>query len=195
MWHTVFRPLPCRNNDRSSSARFGVYSNTDAQDGIPLTETFLPESFQNHGYYTAAVGKWHLSKISNVPVPEDKQTRDYHDNFTTFSAEEWQPQNRGFDYFMGFHAAGTAYYNFPSLFKNRERVPAKGYISDQLTDEAIGVVDRAKHLTSLLCFTWLIMLRTCQMIILHRINIRSNLIPVVKQQITTTLPFILLIRV
>ena len=94
----------------------------------------------------AAVGKWHLSKISNVPVPEDKQTRDYHDNFTTFSAEEWQPQNRGFDYFMGFHAAGTAYYNSPSLFKNRERVPAKGYISDQLTDEAIGVVDRAKTL-------------------------------------------------
>ncbi|WP_250554079.1 sulfatase-like hydrolase/transferase, partial [Escherichia coli] len=46
-------------------------SNTDAQDGIPLTETFLPELFQNHGYYTAAVGKWHLSKISNVPVPED----------------------------------------------------------------------------------------------------------------------------
>ncbi|HAX9387068.1 TPA: FdhF/YdeP family oxidoreductase [Escherichia coli] len=57
-----------------------------------------------------------------------------------------QPQNRGFDYFMGFHAAGTAYYNSPSLFKNRERVPAKGYISDQLTDEAIGVVDRAKTL-------------------------------------------------
>ncbi|XNM78787.1 sulfatase-like hydrolase/transferase [Escherichia coli] len=22
------------------------------QDGIPLTETFLPELFQNHGYYT-----------------------------------------------------------------------------------------------------------------------------------------------
>ncbi|STP19986.1 sulfatase ydeN [Escherichia coli] len=40
----------------------------------------------------------------------------------------------------------TAYYNSPSLFKNRERVPAKGYISDQLTDEAIGVVDRAKTL-------------------------------------------------
>ena len=115
-----------------------------------------------------------MSKISNVPVPEDKQTRDYHDNFTTFSAEEWQPQNRGFDYFMGFHAAGTAYYNSPSLFKNRERVPAKGYISDQLTDEAIGVVDRAKTLTSLLCFTWLIMLRTCQMIILHRIKYQKQ---------------------
>ncbi len=25
-----------------------------------------------------------LVKNRNVPVPEDKQTRDYHDNFTTF---------------------------------------------------------------------------------------------------------------
>ncbi|HFN3972446.1 TPA: sulfatase-like hydrolase/transferase, partial [Escherichia coli] len=130
--HGVSGPSRAAIMTGRAPARFGVYSNTDAQDGIPLTETFLPELFQNHGYYTAAVGKWHLSKISNVPVPEDKQTRDYHDNFTTFSAEEWQPQNRGFDYFMGFHAAGTAYYNSPSLFKNRERVPAKGYISDQL---------------------------------------------------------------
>lgn len=40
---------------------------------------------------------------------------------------------------MGYHAAGTAYYNSPSLFHNKERVKAKGYISDQLTDEAIGV--------------------------------------------------------
>lgn len=109
--HGVSGPSRAAIMTGQAPARFGVYSNTDAQDGIPLTETFLPELFQNHGYYTAAVGKWHLSKISNVPVPEDKQTRDYHDNFTTFSAEEWQPQNRGFDYFMGFHAAGTAYYN------------------------------------------------------------------------------------
>ncbi|EEW5341455.1 sulfatase-like hydrolase/transferase [Escherichia coli] len=83
--HGVSGPSRAAIMTGRAPARFGVYSNTDAQDGIPLTETFLPELFQNHGYYTAAVGKWHLSKISNVPVPEDKQTRDYHDNFTTFS--------------------------------------------------------------------------------------------------------------
>lgn len=144
--HGVSGPSRAAIMTARSPARFGVYSNTDAQNGIPLTETFLPELFQNHGYYTAAIGKWHLSKISNVPVPEDRQTRDYHDNFTTFSAEAWQPQNRGFDYFMGFHAAGTAYYNSPSLFRNREHIQASGYISDQLTDEAIGAIDRAKTL-------------------------------------------------
>lgn len=144
--HGVSGPSRAAIMTARSPARFGVYSNTDAQDGIPLTETFLPELFQNHGYYTAAIGKWHLSKISNVPVPEDRQTRDYHDNFTTFSAEEWQPQNRGFSYFMGFHAAGTAYYESPSLFRNREHIQARGYISDQLTDEAVSAIDRAKTL-------------------------------------------------
>ncbi|BFI61536.1 sulfatase [Yersinia pseudotuberculosis] len=144
--HGVSGPSRAAIMTGRSPARFGVYSNTDAQNGISLEETFLPELLQNNGYYTAAIGKWHLSKISNVPVPEAEQTRDYHDNFTTYSADEWQPQNRGFQYFMGYHAAGTAYYNSPSLFHNKERVKAKGYISDQLTDEAIGVANRAKSL-------------------------------------------------
>ena len=144
--HGVSGPSRAAIMTGRSPARFGVYSNTDAQNGISLEETFLPELLQNNGYYTAAIGKWHLSKISNVPVPEAEQTRYYHDNFTTYSADEWQPQNRGFQYFMGYHAAGTAYYNSPSLFHNKERVKAKGYISDQLTDEAIGVANRAKSL-------------------------------------------------
>lgn len=144
--HGVSGPSRAAIMTGRSPARFGVYSNTDAQNGISLEETFLPELLQNNGDYTAAIGKWHLSKISNVPVPEAEQTRDYHDNFTTYSADEWQPQNRGFQYFMGYHAAGTAYYNSPSLFHNKERVKAKGYISDQLTDEAIGVANRAKSL-------------------------------------------------
>lgn len=144
--HGVSGPSRAAIMTGRSPARFGIYSNTDAQDGVPLAELFLPELFQNHGYYTAAIGKWNLSKISNVPIDEKKQTRDYHDNFITYSDEPWQPQNRGFDYFMGYHAAGVAYYNSPSLFKNRERTPAIGYSSDQLTNEAIGVVDRAKML-------------------------------------------------
>ena len=144
--HGVSGPSRAAILTARAPARFGVYSNSDAQDGIPLEETFLSELLQNHGYYTAAIGKWHLSKISNVGVPEEKQTRDYHDNFTTFSAEEWQPQNRGFNYFMGYHASGVSLYNSPSLFRNRENIKAEGYISDQLPDEVIGVIDRASKL-------------------------------------------------
>lgn len=125
-------------------SRYGVYGNTDSQDGIPTSEFFLPELFQNYGYYTSCVGKWHLSKITNIEVPENMRTRDYHDNFTTYGDEPGQPQNRGFTYFYGFHPAGTAYYNSPALFENRQHIKAEGYISDQLTDAAIRTVNRAK---------------------------------------------------
>lgn len=125
-------------------SRFGVYSNDDSEKGVPLDHKFLAELFQNYGYETTAIGKWHVGEITNVPVPPEKQTRDYHDNFTTYCNEPYQPQNRGFDYFMGFHPAGAAYYNSPSLFRNREHIEAKGYITDQLTDEAINRIKHAK---------------------------------------------------
>lgn len=142
--HAMSGPSRAAIMTARSPSRYGVYGNTDSQDGIPTTEVFLPELFQNFGYYTACVGKWHLSKITNIPVPEDQQTRDYHDNFVTYGDEPGQPQNRGFSYFFGFHPAGTAYYNSPALFENREHVKAEGYISDQLTDAAIKAVNRAK---------------------------------------------------
>lgn len=122
-------------------ARLGIYSNDDSEKGVPVTETFMPELFRNYGYNTAAIGKWHVSEITNVPVPENQRTRDYHDNFVTWSAEPFQPQNRGFNYFFGYHNSGAAYYNSPSLFRDRENVKAKGYLTDQLTDEAIHVIN------------------------------------------------------
>ena len=142
--HAMSGPSRAAIMTARSPSRYGVYGNTDSQDGIPTDELFLPELFQNFGYYTACVGKWHLSKITNIPVPEYQQTRDYHDNFVTYGDEPGQPQNRGFTYFMGFHPAGTAYYNSPALFENRTHIKAEGYISDQLTDAAIKAVDTAK---------------------------------------------------
>ena len=141
--HAMSGPSRAAIMTARSPSLYGVYGNTDSQDGIPTDEVFLPELFQNFGYYTACVGKWHLSRITNIPVPEEQQTRDYHDNFVTYGDEPGQPQNRGFTYFFGFHPAGTAYYNSPALFENREHVKAEGYISDQLTDAAIKVVNRA----------------------------------------------------
>ena len=57
--HGVSGPSRAAIMTGRAPARFGVYSNTDAQDGIPLTETFLPELFQNHGYYLSLI---HISE-------------------------------------------------------------------------------------------------------------------------------------
>ncbi len=138
MWHTVSPAPPMSNNKPVKLPPALVSIPIPMLGGIPLTETFFPELFQNHGYYTAAVGKWHLEK-SVIYGTEDKQTRDYHDNFTTFSAET-QPKTVALITLWDSTLQERHITTCLSLFKNRERVPAKGYISDQLTDEAIGII-------------------------------------------------------
>ncbi len=78
-------------------------------------------------------------------MPEDKQTRDYHDNFTTFLRKNGNRKTVAL-IALWDSMLRERHITTPFTVQNRERVPAKGYISDQLTDEAIGVVDRAKTL-------------------------------------------------
>lgn len=60
----------------------GVTANISAgEDGVPLDEHFLPESFRAANYQTWMMGKWHLGG-------------------TTSTA--YLPQSRGFDHFYGF---------------------------------------------------------------------------------------------
>lgn len=127
-------------------ARYGIYSNNDVAKGVPPNEYYLVQSLRNHGYYTAALGKWHMCQTTRVRLPKEKQTRDYHDNSVIYCNEPYQPQNRGFDYFFGFHASGAAYYNSPTLFRGREKAPAEGYLTEQLTDEAINQIKIAQKL-------------------------------------------------
>ncbi|BCL75926.1 sulfatase [Jeongeupia sp. HS-3] len=142
--HGVSGPSRAAIMTSRAPSRYGIYSNDDAEKGVSLDETFLAKYFQDYGYSTAAIGKWHVSEITNVPIAKDKQTRDYHDNFVTYANEPYQPQNRGFGYFFGYHNSGAAYYNSPSLFQNRENVQPKGYLTEQLTDQALKVMKNSK---------------------------------------------------
>ncbi len=55
--------------------------------GLPVTETFLSTTLQEAGYYTGAIGKWHLG----------------------FTPEN-HPNNRGFDNYYGFLGGGHQYF-------------------------------------------------------------------------------------
>ena len=72
-------------------------------DGLPLTETLMSSIYQDAGYRTAAIGKWHLG-----------------------DAKQFWPINRGFDYWYGFSGGGMSYWGKP----NNKRGPVSGVLEN-----------------------------------------------------------------
>lgn len=109
--------------------RFGGYVNRDIETGgIPADQLFPSQVLQKSGYATAAIGKWHIAKRQGGMDRGSGQ----------------HPLDRGFDYFFGFNLYGTSYYNSDILYRNYEKAQARGYLTEQFTDEAIGFVERSK---------------------------------------------------
>ncbi|AMX04177.1 sulfatase [Microbulbifer thermotolerans] len=109
--------------------------------GVPTEEKFISKLLNENGYYTGAVGKWHLGE-----------------------APEYHPNRRGFDEFYGFLGGGHKY--FPEEFKkayadqlaqgvtnidhyllpleyNGKAVDESEYITDALSREAVRFVEKA----------------------------------------------------
>jgi arylsulfatase A-like enzyme len=88
--------------------------------GVPASEKFLTESFQQAGYQTAVIGKWHLG----------------HSN------KKLLPASRGFDHFYG-HLNGAIDYNTHlrdggiDWQRNGQSVREDGYSTSLLAGEAL----------------------------------------------------------
>ncbi|WP_075344069.1 sulfatase-like hydrolase/transferase [Tenacibaculum agarivorans] len=111
--------------------------------GVTTKEQYISKTLQKAGYYTGAVGKWHLGTV-----------------------QKYHPNNRGFDDFYGFLGGGHNY--FPKQFKaeyekqkangnteirdyitplefNGKEVDENEYITDALSREAVNFIDRANQ--------------------------------------------------
>ena len=110
--------------------RFGHIHNPKfrAGEGLPLSETLLPETLVQAGYVSGIVGKWHLG-----------------------DAPRFRPRERGFDEFFGLIGGGHDYFKSAGsdareylipLSENGEDVPVEGYLTQQLTDAALDFVRR-----------------------------------------------------
>ncbi|WP_299635296.1 sulfatase-like hydrolase/transferase [uncultured Tenacibaculum sp.] len=111
--------------------------------GITTKEEFISKTLQKSGYYTGAIGKWHLGTV-----------------------QKYHPNNRGFDDFYGFLGGGHNY--FPKQFKaeyekqkangntkirdyitplqfNGKEVDENEYITDALSREAINFINKANQ--------------------------------------------------
>lgn len=110
--------------------RFGHVHNPKfrAGEGLPISESMLPDVLADEGYVSALVGKWHLG-----------------------DGPEYHPLQRGFDEFFGFLGGGHDYFESADrdageylipLEANGEEIPVEGYLTDQLTAAALDFVRR-----------------------------------------------------
>jgi len=105
-----------------SGKREGRFKPAPLNDRMPLSEVTLGEAFQEAGYRTAFLGKWHLGP-----------------------SEEFWPEQQGFELNFGGHVRGAprsyfAPYNNPRLSDG----PKGEYLTARLAEEAVGAIDKFK---------------------------------------------------
>ena len=98
--------------------------------GLAATGASLPALLKANGYATGLFGKWHLGW-----------------------KPEFSPNRHGFDEFYGFLSGAHSYYTnqaevrstgrgLPDLFENAKPVDATGYLTDAITQRAVGFISR-----------------------------------------------------
>lgn len=101
--------------------RFGHEFNPSGPNGLPLTESTLPDHLKQAGYVTGMVGKWHLGAL---PAQV--------------------PQQRGFGDFYGFLGGAHSYFKTEGMLRGSEPVKELDYTTDAFGREAVAYVERNK---------------------------------------------------
>jgi arylsulfatase A-like enzyme len=119
---------PSRAGMLTGRADIGFEGNADAVHGLNLSLETMADTMRRAGYATSCIGKWHLG------------AQDSH-----------YPTERGFDYFCGLREGSRSYFydesnsdspgNPHGIEINGEQIKFEGYLTDYLTDQAIGVID------------------------------------------------------
>ena len=89
-----------RYQDRFGYSRNPLYAPQDAGMGLPLTEETMADILKRNGYYSTAIGKWHLGTHPDL-----------------------HPQKRGFNEFFGFLEGGHHY--MPEMWTLHDDTKAK----------------------------------------------------------------------
>lgn len=98
----------------------GLYAHkhkvVDNNNPVSKELVFFPQYLQQIGYQTAMIGKWHMGG-------------------------EFDDPQRGFDHWVSFKGQGSYLPEKNGLNVDGKHVPQKGYITDELTDYAIGFLE------------------------------------------------------
>ena len=101
--------------------RTGVYDTSSGGERINADESTIADLLKEHGYQTAAYGKWH----NGMQPP-------YH------------PNAKGFDDFYGFASGHWGNYFSPMLEHNGALVKGNGFLVDDLTDHGLQFIENNK---------------------------------------------------
>ena len=107
-----------------SICAFGITHALGGSRAVPADEHFLPQAFNEAGYQTFMVGKWHLGAVG----------------------EEYAPQSRGFDHFYGFRGGIIDYYKHTAKGRldwqrNGKPLDEEGYSTDVFAREAVQILE------------------------------------------------------
>jgi len=97
------------------------------QTGMALDEVTFAEVLKKAGYVTGVFGKWHLGYKT-----------------------EFNPTKQGFDEFRGYVSGNIDYHShidgagIQDWWKNLEKVPEEGYVTDLITKYGIDFIERHK---------------------------------------------------
>lgn len=126
-----------RYQDRFGYSRNPLYAPQDVEMGLPLTEETMADILKKNGYYSTAIGKWHLGTHPDL-----------------------HPQKRGFNEFFGFLEGGhhympemwtleddtkakTQYDGYKTkILRNTTPIEEKEYLTDALSREAVIFIDK-----------------------------------------------------
>lgn len=123
--HPICSPTRAAMMTGRSPARFGITSPLGGSSGVPTDERFLSQAFQDAGYQTFMVGKWHLGAVGDA----------------------YSPQARGFDHFYGFRGGVIDYYTHVGggqldWQRNGKRLEEAGYSTGLFAAEAVKLINQ-----------------------------------------------------
>ena len=115
-------------------ARLGItdYLRPNAADHLALSQTTMAEMFQQNGYRTGIVGKWHLSGYIKAGATEETLPDQHGFNEVIVS------ENKGIAEGWYFHP-----YEFNKEIKKKQ-TGDREYITDRQNEEALAFIDRNK---------------------------------------------------
>ena len=106
----------------------------EAIGSLPLGEVTIAEALKGAGYRTAHIGKWHLQSHGQKDKANFPQAQGFDVNIAGHNAG--QPGS----YFYPYKSERHAWSNVPDLEGGKEGE----YLTDRLTDEAIGFIEDSK---------------------------------------------------